>query len=89
MLDPIKKFQVALETSSILELEKDSSVIISLLIHEGQTWGIMEMQFLTSCKPISFMGCPSKSIFPVNSVRRNNAWMIELFPAPVRPTMPI
>jgi len=40
--------------------------------------------------PIFAISTPSIKIFPEeSSLSQNNAWKIELFPAPVRPTIPI
>ena len=45
--------------------------------------------FLSICKPNSFIFCPSISIWPsLNSTILKRAYRIELFPAPVLPTIP-
>lgn len=53
------------------------------------TWGIIESVVLRSSSPRGEIGIPSIIISPpLISDSRNNAEMRELFPAPVRPTIP-
>ena len=54
------------------------------------TCGIIAKTLLKLCKGISAVSIPSIVIVPVNcSDIRNKAAIIELLPAPVRPTIPI
>lgn len=53
------------------------------------SWGIIEIFFRKSEMFINFVSIPSIIIDPCVSARRNSAVIIEDFPAPVRPTMPI
>mmetsp|Transcript_137650 Transcript_137650/g.343548 ORF Transcript_137650/g.343548 Transcript_137650/m.343548 type:complete len:258 (-) Transcript_137650:915-1688(-) len=52
--------------------------------------GIIEMAFRSVCRPRLAMSTPSMVMRPrSHSTRRKSTLVIELFPAPVRPTMPI
>ena len=53
------------------------------------TCGITDMFCLRSCKPSVVISIPSMRITPTGSTRRSSDTMMLLFPAPVRPTMPI
>lgn len=57
-------------------------------VTDDQTWGMMEMLFLRSCKPISFVCIPSIMMVPDGSFNRKSTDINEDFPAPVLPTIP-
>ena len=52
------------------------------------TCNITEILLLKSCKPIRCISSPLNFIVPCVSDILNKAWIIELLPEPVRPTMP-
>lgn len=52
------------------------------------TCGITEIRPLNSCRPIRVTSIPSITILPVGSANRSRPAKSELFPAPVRPTIP-
>lgn len=56
---------------------------------EQSTCGIIEIFSLRSCKPIVEMSTPSIIIDPSKYASLNRPWIIDDFPAPVLPTIPI
>ena len=60
------------------------------LLYPKNTWGMIESLERRSLSPIFEMSIPSIVMLPQqDSMMRNKASVIEDFPAPVRPTIPI
>lgn len=58
-------------------------------LNKTGSWGIIDNLVLNTFKFIFAISIPSILIFPAEiSINRNKAMIKELFPAPVRPTIP-
>ena len=80
-----------LQRSSYFDVENGSIFCFTVPLKRKGVWGITERCFLKECNPILRASYPPiYNLEPWSgSMRRNKAWMIEDFPAPVLPTIPI
>lgn len=67
---------------------KGSRFFLMVPVNRTGSCGMIDIFRRRSCKPISDVNTPSTKILPSGSVKRNSAEIRELFPAPVRPTIP-
>lgn len=79
-----------LQRSSYFEVEKGSMFCLTVPLKRKGVWGITERCCLRECNPILRASWPpTYKIEPASgSIRRKRVWMMEDFPAPVRPTIP-
>ena len=80
-----------LQRSSYLAVEKGSMFCLTVPLNRKGVCGITERCCLRECRPIFRASYPPtfKTDPASGSMRRKRVWMIEDFPAPVRPTIPI
>ena len=76
---------------SAVDVVKGSMFCLTVPLKRKGTWGMTEMCCLRECNPISKASWPPiEYLDPLSgSNKRKRAWMMELFPAPVLPTIPI
>lgn len=79
----------AVQISWSVNSSKGSKFNLSVVLNSTGSWGIIEILFLKSVKPIVFVSKSSISTCPRSVASLNRAVIKEDFPAPVRPTTPI
>ncbi len=67
---------------------KGSRFFLMVPVNSTGSCGMIDIFWRRSCRPISEVNTPSTKILPSGSIKRNSAEIRELFPAPVRPTIP-